>query len=1048
MKRYIRCLMTISALCFCGCKADVLSEPEVKDLGALEVVFSVGGEEVRSLDLPSISHEIVVDVTMNNQDVFWTPVSNQNWCKIIEDEHRGDGQFTVVIDANGNLAAREAAQISFVAGKYSKPMLNINHNGTVFLLSQLYAISVNSENSTSISVTTLEGLEWDMENTSWISATKGASKTENGITTTVVDIKWEKNVDASRYGNVGFVKKDQTSADAFFSVWQYGTDISYDGEGQILVGAQNAKQLEIRVPKQTVKGITMPSWISANEQDNADGTMSYMLQFSDNPSDAQQIRQAELLLSMLAAVDTVSVPLIRQEYYNVPGLLTGPGLVLFAKTWNEGGDVSQWYINGVPTVVSDIDLKEITNWIPIGTEDRPWIGVFDGNGKKLLNLNTSCPLFGYCKDATIKNLSIDSSCSFNVTEEYGVNLFIASLAGDIKNTLVENCNNSANVTLDASTEEVPSTVYVAGLVAKSDEMSRIIDCTNNGNITATASCTPAPNKSNNYCFGGIAAYSLGRVEKCFNDGDITQQGTVYRSCVGGIVGLAGPVDDSSLDSRSTSAIINNVNTGSIVYGTPRGEGDAGRWGYMGGVTSYGFGEISGNISEGDITSTSTVKSVIMGGVVGYVNYQDVKLSNNSFANSSTMTSNGKARYCYMGGLIGFVEKVTLTLDKTSDSGVFEGTITTTGISDGNGGSIIAMGGLIGFSYNNATVCIKGAKMNGHIYVSPSENFEVNRLMCGGLVGGWDNAGCAISNSQLTGGIHVVPNSTKFSTKLYIGGALGYAKNGASVSSSSFSGVIEWDANSAKSNGFGCITGGMIGNVESGSTSVASCTVTGVVETGQYNNTAYNPSAENPYVFNSVGGVVGAFGASLDYDASTCLTVENCNVNDLTMNAARGCIGGVVGFARNTTIDNCHYTGSNTDNTNSNIGGIVSIGRDVQILKCTAKTDMVGQGKGSWVFRAGGIVGHVMGNSLIDNCAYYGTLQMKAPHETLEDHYGGIAGLVENNTVVIKDSRYGGFLNDVAINEGNIMKYISNINSKDSTEVSPATIENCGYWNGK
>ena len=103
----------VVATLFAGCTTeDVNDSPEMTDVGNIEVTFSIDGEEVRSLDLTSVSHTIVVDVTLNNEGVYWTPVSSQEWCQIVEEEHRGSGSFTMVINANDSFEARERAEIS------------------------------------------------------------------------------------------------------------------------------------------------------------------------------------------------------------------------------------------------------------------------------------------------------------------------------------------------------------------------------------------------------------------------------------------------------------------------------------------------------------------------------------------------------------------------------------------------------------------------------------------------------------------------------------------------------------------------------------------------------------------------------------------------------------------------------------------------------------------------------------------------------------------------------------------------------------------------
>ena len=66
-------------------------------------------------------------------------------------------------------------------------------------------------------------------------------------------------------------------------------------------------------------------------------------------------------------------------------------------------------------LANDIDLYRY-EWVPIGTEEYPFAGTFDGQGYTISNLFGSGGLFGYCKDQTvIKNVTVADSvvCALN-----------------------------------------------------------------------------------------------------------------------------------------------------------------------------------------------------------------------------------------------------------------------------------------------------------------------------------------------------------------------------------------------------------------------------------------------------------------------------------------------------------------------------------------------------------------------------------------------------------------------------------------------------------
>ena len=115
--------MVVAAL-FVGCTPDVTDEtPQMTEIGDIEVTFSVDGSEKSHLDLASVSHNIKVDVALNNEGVYWNAVSNKEWCYIDNEiTHRGSGSFNIVINANDSFDARETATIKFVAGEYVQKM--------------------------------------------------------------------------------------------------------------------------------------------------------------------------------------------------------------------------------------------------------------------------------------------------------------------------------------------------------------------------------------------------------------------------------------------------------------------------------------------------------------------------------------------------------------------------------------------------------------------------------------------------------------------------------------------------------------------------------------------------------------------------------------------------------------------------------------------------------------------------------------------------------------------------------------------------------------
>ena len=119
-------VMVVAAL-FASCTTETTDAPQMTEVGDIEVAFSVSGNEVSMLNLSPVSHRIVVDVTLNNEDIYWNVEANKEWCQILEEEHRGSGSFTMVIDANSVFDDREIAEVTFTAGEYAVRKLVVNH---------------------------------------------------------------------------------------------------------------------------------------------------------------------------------------------------------------------------------------------------------------------------------------------------------------------------------------------------------------------------------------------------------------------------------------------------------------------------------------------------------------------------------------------------------------------------------------------------------------------------------------------------------------------------------------------------------------------------------------------------------------------------------------------------------------------------------------------------------------------------------------------------------------------------------------------------------
>ena len=156
----------------------------------------------------------------------------------------------------------------------------------------------------------------------------------------------------------------------------------------------------------------------------------------------------------------------------------------------------------------DLDLDGVS-WTPIGATTSPFIGTYDGNNKRITNLqiNTSASsqgLFGCIGlGGTVKNLGLEDVIIVGGDSVGGV-------VGYNSGT-VENCYATGSVT--------GSAYNVGGVVG--DNRGTVRNCYATSTVILTSS----------YNVGGVVGANDGTVENCYATGDVT--GTEY---VGGVVG--------------------------------------------------------------------------------------------------------------------------------------------------------------------------------------------------------------------------------------------------------------------------------------------------------------------------------------------------------------------------------------------------------------------------------------------------------------------------------------------------------------------------------
>ncbi len=310
-------------------------------------------------------------------------------------------------------------------------------------------------------------------------------------------------------------------------------------------------------------------------------------------------------------------------------------------------------------LVNDITLSE--NWIPAGNGTRDgssfegdsYDGIFNGNGKTISNVKTS--LFGVLT-GTVKNVTITAEINAAGSDSMG------AVAGILVGGTISDVTVNGSVTGEKA---------VGGIVGRILAEGTVSNCTNNATVTSTSGkdavggivgkayytssgkemniigCTNTGSINGKYAAGGIVGFSAANVKDCVNSGAIVMSGS-SASAVGGIVG----------EQTNYGTISGNKNTQNIAVTGSAVGGIIGwiRYQDNGSYTNNSVivvsnNENSGSISSGDGTGLGT------GGIVGLA-YNQAKVTGNS--NTASSISGGTFAAGIVGGLQNNTDNLTIS----------------------------------------------------------------------------------------------------------------------------------------------------------------------------------------------------------------------------------------------------------------------------------------------------------------------------------------------------------------------------------------------------
>jgi len=318
----------------------------------------------------------------------------------------------------------------------------------------------------------------------------------------------------------------------------------------------------------------------------------------------------------------------------------------------------------------------LENWLPIGDEENPFTGVFDGNENKItlnsfsemaLSGKTYLGVFGYVQGASasakaaIKNLTIESSVNAASTMATGQaiglvagcaemaeiknitlsgifsfgsqkTIFAGGAAGLIsgEGTTVKNSNSSLTMNIVPGSGDGLAEVtynYIGGFVGMFRNGAGIENCHNTGNVTAD---NVASAVGGQVFVGGVAGGSNYAMSINYHGyiKDSSFTGTVIGRSKGNWTfagGIAGTTVGGNVNNNLTTTRVERC----FVTGTVSNQGDQAGFPYIGGIVAYNYygALVSQSYFSGTIFSGGTKSPSACGGVVGY--HSQITAPNNS-----------------------------------------------------------------------------------------------------------------------------------------------------------------------------------------------------------------------------------------------------------------------------------------------------------------------------------------------------------------------------------------------------------------------------------
>ena len=266
------------------------------------------------------------------------------------------------------------------------------------------------------------------------------------------------------------------------------------------------------------------------------------------------MKKRTLLLTLLMALAMMALSPLSMWAIGGKGTSASPYTIEDAyDLWLFLNKVNSGETNTNAKLTADIVIDGSFEMKPIGTSSRPYTGTFDGQGHTISGFSmegytkVNAGFFGYVKDATIKNFTLNGTMTSSTQITSGENDCSGAVVGRaMGSSTIQDIVSNVNITLTKAQK------HLGGVVGAIEGSTVVKGCTYTGTLDAGPSTD---------CIGGIVGFApascSGSIFYCFFNGTLSSSSST--PTMGGILGYTND------ESNNFSGVQNCYSCGTLTY---------------------------------------------------------------------------------------------------------------------------------------------------------------------------------------------------------------------------------------------------------------------------------------------------------------------------------------------------------------------------------------------------------------------------------------------------------------------------------------------------